>query len=139
VNAFNTSGAVRGNISNVSNLSQSLVLKAFTSPTYKEEKKQKYELLRSRYDEVKNTLEDKRYAEFFEYLPYNSGYFMCIRLKDTLDAEKIRQTLLHKYDTGIIAIPPIIRIAFSAVAKGDIKELFENIYKACKDEDPDKV
>ena len=128
-----TSGAVRGNISNVSNLSQSLVYNAFSSSTYSEEKEQKYDLMKSRYDEVKKVLEDDKYKEVFKALPYNSGYFMCIKLKDGLDAEKVRQTLLSKYDTGIIAMHPIIRIAFSAVAKEDVEELFNNIYNACKD------
>ena len=83
--------------------------------------------------EVKKVLEDDKYKEVFKALPYNSGYFMCIKLKDGLDAEKVRQTLLSKYDTGIIAMHPIIRIAFSAVAKEDVEELFNNIYNACKD------
>jgi aspartate/methionine/tyrosine aminotransferase len=128
-----TSGAVRGSISNVSNLSQSLVLKAFDSETYKQEKQEKYNLLKSRYQEVKDTLKDTKYQEFFTPLPYNSGYFMCIELKQNLDAEKVRQLLLKKYDTGIISMPPLIRIAFSAVAKENIRELFENIYLACKE------
>ena len=129
-----TAGAVRGNISNASNLSQSLVYKAFSSATYKTEKQEKFSLMKSRYDEVQSVLEDEKYSEFFTALPNNSGYFMCIKLKDGLDAEKIRQRLLKDYDTGIIAMPPIIRIAFSAVAEKDIKELFDNILNACKDE-----
>ncbi len=129
-----TSGAVRGNISNDSNLSQSLVFNAFSSATYKNEKKEKYGLLKSRYDEVKKVLEEnKNYEEFFKALPYNSGYFMCIKVKEGIDAEKVRHILLEKYDTGIIAMAPIIRIAFSAVAKKDVGELFENIYNACKE------
>ena len=128
-----TSGAVRGNISNDSNLSQSLVLNAFSSPTYKDEKKEKYELLKSRYDGIKRVLEDKKFSEFFTPLPYNSGYFMCIKLKDGINAEKVRQILLKKYDTGVICMPPLLRIAFSAVARENIKELFDNIYKACKE------
>ena len=36
-----TAGAVRGNISNSSNLSQSLLLQAFNSPEYNQEKKAK--------------------------------------------------------------------------------------------------
>lgn len=129
-----TSGTVRGNISNVTNLGQSLVYNAFSSPTYWEEKKDKYELLKSRYDEVKKVLEDKKYGKFFTPVPFNSGYFMCIKVKQGIDAEEVRQILLKKYDTGIIAVPPLIRIAFSSCAKENIKELFENIYRACKDE-----
>ncbi|MBD3164454.1 aminotransferase class I/II-fold pyridoxal phosphate-dependent enzyme [Candidatus Woesearchaeota archaeon] len=128
-----TSGTVRGNISNVNNLGQSLVYNAFSSPAYWDEKKEKYKLLKSRYDEVREVLEDKKYMEFFKALPFNSGYFMCIKMQEGIDAEEVRQILLKKYDTGIIAIPPLIRIAFSSCAKENIKKLFENIYDACKD------
>ena len=131
--ADKTSGAVRGNISNAANISQSLVLKAFESPTYSAEKKEKYSLLKSRYDKVKEVLKDKKYAGCFEALPYNSGYFMCIKLKGDLDSEKVRQILLSKYSTGVIAIGSLLRIAFSAVAESNVSELFENIYSACKE------
>jgi aspartate/methionine/tyrosine aminotransferase len=76
-----TAGAVRGNISNAPHLSQSLVLKSFDSPEYDAEKKQKYELLRKRFEIVKGILKKhQEYAECFEALPFNSGYFMCVRL-----------------------------------------------------------
>jgi len=58
---------------------------------------------------------------------------MCIRLKDGLDGEKLRHLLLDKYDTGVIHMNHIIRIAFSSVAESDIPKLFENIYHACKE------
>jgi len=131
-----TAGAIRGNISNASNLSQSLVLKAFESPSYKEEKQQKFNLLKGRYDEVKKVLENPKYKTYFEPLPYNSGYFMCIKLNQ-LDAEEIRKLLLVKYDTGTIALGDKLRIAFSAVKKQDIEQLFENIYNACKESKAD--
>ncbi|MBS3136688.1 aminotransferase class I/II-fold pyridoxal phosphate-dependent enzyme [Candidatus Woesearchaeota archaeon] len=127
-------GAVRATVSNASNLSQSLVLKAYSSPEYKKEKEEKYSMLKSRYDAVKETLERKReYSKFFEPLPFNSGYFMCVKLKGSLDAEKIRKTLLERYDTGVISLGNLLRIAFSSVDKKDIPELFENIYRACKE------
>ena len=59
---------------------------------------------------------------------------MCVRLKEGLDSEKIRQQLLAKYSTGIIALPPnLVRIAFSAVPTDKLPKLFENLYNACKD------
>jgi aspartate/methionine/tyrosine aminotransferase len=134
-----TMGAIRGTISNVSNLSQSLVLRAFESPTYNKEKKENYNMLKSRYEKVKKVLQtNEKYCEFFEPLPFNSGYFMCIQLKN-LDGEIVRKILLKEYDTGIINQNNILRIAFSAVAKDDICKLFENIYKACKDSLDDSV
>lgn len=128
-----TSGAVRGNISNDSNLSQSLVYHALTDPNYWDEKKEKYNLLKQRFEEVEKILEEhKEYEEEFIPLPHNSGYFMCVKLKNK-EGEQVRQTLLTKFDTGVIAIGNILRIAFSATKTGSIPELFENIYKACKE------
>ncbi|MBW2978102.1 aminotransferase class I/II-fold pyridoxal phosphate-dependent enzyme [Candidatus Woesearchaeota archaeon] len=127
-----TSGAVRGTISNVSNLSQNLVLEAFNSESYDKEKRDKYDVLKARADIVEQILsKHPEYKEEFEALPFNSGYFMCIKLKK--DAEKVRQALLTKFDTGIIAMKDIIRIAFSSVSKDLLAELFDNIYKACKE------
>jgi len=128
-----TAGAVRGNISNSPHISQSLVLNAFNSETYEKEKKEKYELLKSRFEKVVDVLKDKKFSEFFNALPFNSGYFMCIELKPGLDAEKVRQGLLKEYDTGVIAAGNMLRIAFSGVAEKDIPQLFENIYNACKE------
>lgn len=124
-------GAVRGNISNAPNLSQSLILKAFESSTYKMEKNEKYNLLKSRYEEVKKVLRNEKYLRAFKPLPFNSGYFMCIELMPKLNAEEVRQLLLKKYDTGVICFGNLLRIAFSSVKKEKIKELFENIYSAC--------
>ncbi len=127
-------GAIRSTISNAPHLSQSILLNAFDSRIYKREKEKKYELLKSRYSEVKRVLMDSKYEEVFTPLPFNSGYFMCIELKQGIEAEKVRQILLEKYSTGVIALNSLIRIAFSAIKKDNIEELFENIYKACHEE-----
>ena len=128
-----TAGAVRGNISNACNLSQSLLLNAFSSPGYDNEKKAKYEILKARYKKVKEVLTDNKYSSYFKAYPFNSGYFMCVKLKEGLDGEKIRNLLLNKYDTGLINMNNVLRLAFSGVAERDVPELFENIYNACKD------
>lgn len=128
-----TGGAIRGNISNDSNLSQSLVYYAFSEPNYWDEKKKKYNLLKKRFKEVEKVLKKhKEYGEEFTALPFNSGYFMCVKLKNN-DGEKIRQILLSKYNTGVISIGNILRLAFSAIKTELIAELFDNIYKACKE------
>lgn len=127
-----TAGAVRGNISNSCNLSQSILLNAFESITYWKEKEEKYAILKGRYDKIQEVLKDEKYKEVFKALPVNSGYFMCIKLKDGLDGEKIRKTLIEEYSTGIINLNNIFRLAFSCVKEDDIKTLFDNIYDACK-------
>ena len=127
-----TAGAVRGNISNASNLSQSLLVQAFESPTYAAEKKAKFDIMQTRYNAVKKTLSNPKYAEYFKALPYNSGYFMCIKPAEGIDAEKVRLLLIEKFSIGTININGLIRIAFSAVAAKDVETMFEGIYEACK-------
>jgi len=129
-----TAGVIRGNISNVPNISQQLLFEAYSSDTYKAEKAEKFRTLQSRYEKVRQTFNDHpEFAKTFTPLPFNSGYFMCIQLAEGLDAEKIRQTLLEKYDTGIIAMGDKIRIAYSSAPLSKIEKLFKNIYLACKE------
>lgn len=128
-----TAGAVRGNISNAANVSQSLLLSAFEDNAYFDQKGEKYKIMLQRYRAVKEALTDEKYQGYFTALPFNSGYFMCIQLAEGLDGEKIRQILIEKYSIGIINLNNTIRIAFSAVAAMDVKELFDGIYNACKD------
>jgi aspartate/methionine/tyrosine aminotransferase len=130
-----TAGAVRGNISNAANISQSLLLHAFESPDYRAEKDRKYDIMKARYDAVTEALKDDKYQTYFSALPFNSGYFMCVKLREGMEAEKVRQILINKYSIGLIALGDVLRIAFSAVAASDIKTMFEGIYKACVDAD----
>ncbi|MBU0460263.1 MAG: aminotransferase class I/II-fold pyridoxal phosphate-dependent enzyme [Nanoarchaeota archaeon] len=124
-----TAGAVRGNISNASHLSQSLVLESLRSKSFLKEKKEKFKILEERFTTVKEILKEEKYQEYFTTFPFNSGYFMCLNLKG-IDAEQVRQVLLEKYSTGVISLPGMIRVSFSSVPKEKIKKLFENIYKA---------
>lgn len=128
-----TAGAVRGNISNASNLSQSLLLQAYNSPEYHQQKEAKFNTMKERYEAVKEVLKDEKYANYFTPLPYNSGYFMCVKPAEDIDGEVLRHLLLSKYSIGIINLNNLIRVAYAAVAAKDIKALFEGIYEACKE------
>ena len=128
-----TAGAIRGNISNAANISQSLLLQAFSSPEYHQQKEAKYAIMKERYEAVKEALKDEKYTEYFTALPYNSGYFMCVKLAEGIDGEELRHLLISKYSIGIINLSNIIRVAFAAVAASDVKDLFEGIYQACKE------
>ena len=128
-----TAGAVRGNISNAANISQSLLMQAFDNADYDKQKAAKYAIMKTRYDAVKKTLLNDKYKEYFTAIPYNSGYFMCVQLADGIDGEAVRQLLIEKYSIGIINLNNVIRIAYSAVAASDVEELFDGIYNACKE------
>jgi len=128
-----TAGAVRGNISNASNLSQSLLLQAYNNPDYQIQKEEKFNTLKERYEAVKEALKEESYKKYFTALPYNSGYFMCIKLVDGIDGEELRHLLIKKYSIGTINLNNLIRVAYAAVAAKNIKELFDGIYDACKE------
>lgn len=133
-----TGGAIRGNISNISQLSQSLLQNVYSNAEYDNSKKRKFDILKARYEILKGTFKDPRYAEYFEAVPFNSGYFMCVKLKKNLNAEQVRLQLLNQYSTGVIVLGNVIRLAFSAVPQAKIPELMENLYNACKDVDNSK-
>jgi len=128
-----TAGAIRGSISNAANISQSLLLAAFNSAEYADQKVAKYNIMKKRYDAVKASLSGEKYKEYFTAIPYNSGYFMCIQLAEGLEGEKIRKLLIDKYSIGVISLNNVLRIAYSAVAANDVSEMFEGIYNACKE------
>ena len=128
-----TAGCVRGNISNASHLSQSIVLNSMKSEAYQEEKAHKFKLLKARAEKVKEVLKDPKYADAWQVYPFNSGYFMCVQLK-TVNAEKLRTHLLDQYGIGVIALGERdIRIAFSCLEASDIQALFDDMLKAVND------
>jgi hypothetical protein len=89
-------------------------------------------LLKSRYEEIKRVLAaHPEYKAEFEPLPFNSGYFMCVRLKNA-DPEKVRQKLLAEHSTGVINLCGILRIAFSATPTAKLETLFTNLFAACR-------
>jgi aspartate/methionine/tyrosine aminotransferase len=128
-----TAGAVRGTISNSPHLSQSIILGSLTSESYKEEKEEKFRIMLNRASRVKEALAKEKYKAAWDVYPFNSGYFMCLRLK-TVDAEELRVHLLNKYGVGVISLGKTdIRVAFSCVEEENIPELFDIIFQGIKD------
>ena len=65
-------------------------------------------------------------------MPFNSGYFMCIK-PNGVDAEELRKHLIAKYSTGTIMLDGLIRLAFSAVPTEKLDQLFANVDAAVRD------
>ncbi len=128
-----TAGAIRANISNAANLSQALVLNSMRDKRYALEKKEKFELLQKRARLVKEVLSNPKYKDAWDVHPFNSGYFMCIRLK-SVQAESLRVHLLDQYGVGLISIgAKNLRIAFSCLEETQISELFDTVYQGVQD------
>ena len=128
-----TGGCIRGNISNASHLSQTILLKSMADENYEVYKQEKFELLKKRALKMKEVLKDPKFKNSFDVYPFNSGYFMCIRLKD-VDAEDLRIHLLENYGTGLISIGKNnIRVAFSCLEENDVETLFDIILSGISD------
>ncbi|MEZ4291269.1 MAG: aminotransferase class I/II-fold pyridoxal phosphate-dependent enzyme [Myxococcota bacterium] len=128
-----TRGAIRGGISNVPQLSQTLVERALASPDLAAERDAKCDVLRARATRVFEIANQPRFAESFSVYPFNSGYFMLVKV-DGVDAEKLRVHLLDEYGVGLIATSPTdIRVAFSCLEVDDVEPLFEAMHKAIQE------
>lgn len=128
-----TAGCIRGNISNASHLSQTILLKSMADENYDAYKQEKFELLKSRALKMKEVLNDPKFKDAFDVYPFNSGYFMCIRLKD-VNAEQLRLHLLENYGVGLISIgEENIRVAFSCLEESDVETLFDIILNGIND------
>ncbi len=128
-----TAGSIRGSISNASHLGQTVVLKSMQSDNYTAEKEEKFKILKNRAKRVREVLLDPKYKDAWDVYPFNSGYFMCIKLK-SVNSETLRLHLLEKYGVGLIAMGERdLRIAFSCLEESDIPELFNTVLQGIED------
>lgn len=128
-----TMGIIRATISSGPHPSQTFVLRALNSPEFAAQKEEKFRIMKGRANKVKEVLNSGAYDDAWDYYPFNSGYFMCLKLK-TVDADKLRVHLLNKYGVGTIALGKTdLRIAFSCIEEANIEELFSLIYQGVKD------
>lgn len=128
-----TKAIIRSTISNASHPAQTFVLHALASPDFEKQKAEKYKIMEGRALKVKEILNRGDYQDLWDYYPFNSGYFMCLKLKG-VKAEELRLHLLHNYGVGVIALGESdIRVAFSCVEEEDLEELFKLIYQGTKD------
>ena len=126
-------GNVRSCVSNITSIGQNMALAALSDKDYAKQKREKYNVLKSRYATIRKILKkNPAYADAFEVMPFNSGYFMCVKPKG-VDAEKVRRQLIDKYSTGTIVLSGLIRLAFSTVPSAKLPELFANVAAAIND------
>lgn len=126
-------GNVRSSISNASSLGQHLAIAAYRDSAYIRQKREKYAVLKNRYRIIRGILKTHpEYAKSFEAMPFNSGYFMCVKPKG-VEAEDVRRYLIEKYSTGTIVLSGLIRLAFSTVSAKTLPTLFANVDAAIRD------
>jgi aspartate/methionine/tyrosine aminotransferase len=119
-----TAGLIRAVISNVSMPGQSIVLKALTNPAFRAQQAEKVAVLKSRAAVTGRECRKAEYADCWDVYPFNSGYFMCLRVKGC-EAEAVRLKLLDAHGVGAIALGKTeLRIAFSCLTEAQIPGVF---------------
>jgi len=128
-----TIGIIRATISSGPHPSQTFILRALKSDKFQAQKAEKFQIMKGRANKVKQLLDSGKYGEEWTYYPFNSGYFMCLKLSNT-DAEAVRQRLLNAYGVGTIALGTAdLRVAFSCIEESDLEDLFDRIHQAVLD------
>jgi len=128
-----TIGIIRATISSGPHPSQTFVLHALNSPEYGAQKQAKFNLMKARANKVKELLDSGKYGDVLSYYPFNSGYFMCLKLQN-VHAEPLRTHLLEQYGVGTIALGDTdLRVAFSCIEENQLEQLFDTIYQGILD------
>lgn len=131
--ADKAAGNVRSSISNVSALGQRIALAAFADKDYLREKKEKYRVLERRYLKIRAIFAaHPEYRKSFVVMPFNSGYFMCVRPL-RVEAEAVRKHLIAAYSVGTIVLSGLIRLAFSTIPLSSLERVFDSVHRAIQD------
>jgi aspartate/methionine/tyrosine aminotransferase len=126
-------GAIRSAVSNCSHPAQSILVRAMADPALAGEQEQKKAIMQARAAKVHQLLAGSDYSDVWEPYPFNSGYFMCLKLK-RVDAEAFRKHLLEKYGVGVISDGTRdIRVAFSSVEESELESLYTTMAKAARE------
>jgi aspartate/methionine/tyrosine aminotransferase len=122
-----TAGLIRATVSNISHASQSIVLKALQHPEFRKQQAEKVEILRRRAAVCQVESRKPEHADCWDVYPFNSGYFMCVRLKGA-DADTVRLRLLDEHGLGTIALGATdLRVAFSCLTEEQIPDVFARL------------
>ncbi|MGM5484475.1 MAG: aminotransferase class I/II-fold pyridoxal phosphate-dependent enzyme [Nanobdellota archaeon] len=101
---------VRQTVSSISNITQNMALKIL-------DEEPDYSPVEKKYRKVKELAKD------LDTLPFNSGFFFCVRTKDS---EAVRKKLLEK-GLGVAAFDGFIRVCFASVDYDDLDEMMKLI------------
>ena len=109
------------------------MLSALENDAIAEERAEKYEILKTRATRVAEVVARDTYADSWDVYPFNSGYFMCLRVKG-VDAEQLRVHLLDNYGVGLISLGEHdVRVAFSCLECEQIEPRFDLVHRGIQE------
>jgi len=123
---------LRGNISNCSNLSQTLPPCRNAHRGYEKRESEKFAILKTPTTKKSGTSLPRtpEYRPFFAPLPFHSGYFMCIKISKAKPSKTPHRNLRHRSHCRGREHPPH---PFSSTPYDLLEKLFDNVYMAAKD------
>jgi aspartate/methionine/tyrosine aminotransferase len=123
---------IRSSVSSCSSIAQSVLVHAIKDEDYPKEREEKFNILESRVAKVKSIVYRDEYKPYWDVYPFNSGYFMCLRIKN-IPAETVRKHALFRYGLGTIAFDQDLRVAFSCISEDALETVFQIIAKSIDD------
>lgn len=124
-------GLIRAELSSMSHPIQTIIEQYLLQEKFSLEKAENKKILQERYQKLKKILVNSKYQKAWEYYPFNSGYFLCIKIKEKVSAKILWELLLKKYQVGVIYLgEQNLRIAYSSVPVEKLEPLLEAIYSA---------
>jgi aspartate/methionine/tyrosine aminotransferase len=121
-------GLIRSSVSCANTPAQYLMLKTMEDERTPDEKEKFFNLLKNRYQVVKQFITAHPNHPKLRALPFNSGYFMSFHCKG-IEAETLRRKLLDRGIGTIVLGEHYLRVAFSAIDAKDIPAIYETIYE----------
>jgi hypothetical protein len=86
--------------------------------------------LQARAEEVDRVAREPKYRDSWDVYPFNSGYFMLIKVKG-VNANTLREHLLDKHQVGLISTAEAdLRVAFSCLEVEQVRPLFDTVHAA---------
>lgn len=123
-------GLIRSGIGSPVGISQHLMEIELGDPRHEGEFERMRQVLARRYEVLRRAL--SRPSEHWKVFPFNAGCFCLLELRPGLDAETVRQSLIHDESVGVVSHGDrYIRLAFCSMKEASIEPLVEALARVC--------
>ena len=122
---------VRAGIGSPVGLSQYLMEEELLDPRHDAEFDRLRQILAARYRKLKDLL--SKPTPHWTVFPFNAGCFCLLELREGLDAEAVRQALIHDESVGVVSQGSrYLRLAFCSLHDDAIEPLVEALRRVCE-------
>ncbi len=124
-------GLIRAGIGGTVAISQVMTEVELADPRHDAEFERIRGVLQQRCDTLKAAL--AKPTRHWTVLPFNAGCFCLLKLREGLNAEEVRQKLIHEESCGVVSQgSDYIRLAFCSMRESDIVPLVEALDRVCE-------